>query len=315
MKNKEQESYIPFHQVKSITLHTATSITYEVITVAIQNNTEILFSDKKGFPIGRVWSHHFGSISTIRKNQLAFSDSPAGIDWIKDILIRKGQNQILVLDLLSILTDCHENIAETKSKIGMSIEKIEKYIGQDKAETFASFRGFEGSMGRYYFKALSQLLPERHRFAKRSQHPALDGFNCLLNYAYGMLYAHCETALIKVGIDPHIGIMHRDEYNRPVLVYDFIEQFRHWADYVVCHLYMQDIVEKDFFDIENQTENYENAPYWLNNMGKRILIQSFNDYLDEIIVIDGLSRTRLNHIGMVAQKTATFLKTFSPLND
>lgn len=282
--------------------------------MAIQNNTEILFSDKKGFPLGRVWSHHFGSISTIRKNQLAFADSLAGIDWIKEILMKKGQNQILVLDLLSILTDNDDNIREAKSKIQMGIEKIEKYQIQDKAETFASFRGFEGSMSRYYFKAVSNLLPLKHRFAKRSQHPALDGFNCLLNYAYGMLYAQCETALINVGIDPHIGIMHRDEYNRPVLVYDFIEQFRHWADYVVCHLYMQDIVEKDFFDVEYESENQENAPYWLNNIGKRILIQSFNDYLNEIIVIDGLSRTRLNHIGMVAQKTATFLKTFSPLN-
>jgi CRISPR-associated protein Cas1 len=61
-----------------------------------------------------------------------------------------------------------------------------------------------------------------------------------------MLYGHCESALIHAGLDPFIGIMHRDEYNRPVLVYDFIEQFRHWADYVVCHLCLQEVVCEEF---------------------------------------------------------------------
>jgi CRISPR-associated protein Cas1 len=89
VKNKEQESYIPFQQVRSIMLHTATNISHEVISVAIQHNTEILFIDRKGFPIGRVWSHHFGSISTIRKNQLAFAQSTTGIDWIRGILVKK----------------------------------------------------------------------------------------------------------------------------------------------------------------------------------------------------------------------------------
>jgi CRISP-associated protein Cas1 len=307
VKNKEQESYIPFQQVRSIMLHTATNLSHEVISVAIQHNTEILFIDRKGFPIGRVWSHHFGSISTIRKNQLAFAQSTAGIDWIKDILVKKGNNQILVIDLLSIILQNDMDVIEAKAKIKASTEKIKNYEIQDHSETFASFRGYEGSMGKVYFQTISSLLPNKYQFNKRSQHPAHDGFNCMLNYAYGMLYGMCESALLKVGIDPHIGIMHRDEYNRPVLVYDFIEQFRHWADYVVCHLCVQEVVDTDFFDVENQQ-------FWLNQTGKRIVIQSFNDYLNEVVVMEGLSRSRLNHIEFIAQKTATFLKTFSPLN-
>lgn len=315
MKNKDQESYIPFHQVKCITLHTATSITYEVISVAIQNNTEILFADRRGFPLGRVWSHHFGSIATIRKNQLGFSMHKNSIEWIRDILIKKAENQVVVIDLLAIIIEKQEQIVEVKSKISMSVEKIKKYYSDDRSETFASFRGYEGSMSKNYFKAISALLPKKYSFQKRSQHPALDGFNCLLNYAYGMLYGHCESALINAGIDPHIGVMHRDEYNRPVLVYDFIEQFRHWADYVVCHLCLQEIVENDFFDLEFDAEKQPVGAFWLNTIGKRILIQSFNEYLNEVIIIDGISRSRLNHIFLLAQKTATLFKTFSPLND
>jgi CRISPR-associated protein Cas1 len=32
--------------------------------------------------------------------------------------------------------------------------------------------------------------------------------------------------LNKSRYDPYVGVMHRDEYNRPVLAYDVIEKFR-----------------------------------------------------------------------------------------
>lgn len=306
VRNKEQESYIPFHQVKSILLHSATSLSYEVIAVAIEHDIDILFIDRKGFPMARVWSHHFGSISTIRKNQLAFAQSHEGIRWIKDVLMKKVNNQLLVLDLLSIILKSRNQLEATKNKLNQYIQKLERYEITVKSEVFASFRGYEGSMSRAYFQQISELLPLNYQFKKRSQHPAYDAFNCLLNYAYGMLYGYCESALLKVGIDPHIGVMHRDEYNRPVLVYDFIELFRHWADYVVCHLCLQEVIEDDFFEITKEQ-------YWLNQTGKRILIQSFNDYLHEIVMIDGLSRSRIHHLELTAQKLATYLKTFSPL--
>lgn len=259
--------------------------------------------DRKGLPMGRVWSHHFGSISTIRKNQLVFAGEKEGLEWIRQTLIEKGENQVLVLDLVALLRDTKENLKDSQQKIKRYTDKIRNFDLTDHSETFASFRGYEGSISKIYFQQVSLLLPEKYRFARRSQHPALDAFNCMLNYAYGMLYAACESALLKVGIDPHIGIMHRDEYNRPVLVYDFIEQFRHWADYVVIHLFLQEIIADDFFDIDKNQ-------YWLNLTGKRILIQSFNDYLSELITLEGLSRSRLYHIEFKAQKLATLLKSF-----
>ncbi len=304
--------------MKSIILNSATALTYEVIKVSVENNIEVLFVDKKGFPFSRIWSHKFGSISTIRKNQLAISTDKQGLEWIREILIQKGNNQLLVLDLVGHLTNQDSTTHLGKSKIVLGIEKLKVYENVELSDTFASFRGFEGSMSRYYFQTLSSLLPAKYKFEKRSQHPAFDSFNSLLNYAYGILYGTCESALIKAGIDPYIGIMHRDEYNRPVFVYDFIEQFRHWADYVVCHLCIQEIVEDDFFELktDSQSDLKEDTlrPVFLNSIGKRILIQTYNDYMNEVISVNGLSRSRINHIEIIAQKTATIFKNFSPLN-
>ena len=50
----------------------------------------------------------------------------------------------------------------------------------------------------------------------------------------------------------------------------------------------------------------EGGAYFLDGLGKRILIQSVNDYLAEVIKLNGLERSRGEHINIAAQKIARF---------
>jgi len=312
IRTKEREFYVPVQEVSSICLHAATRLSHEAVMTAIEQNTDLLFVDRKGFPAGRIWSHRFGSIATIRKHQLAFSQNNTGADWIRGLLLRKIDNQRAVIDLLSALTgDVVAGRDDCLNSLSRYAAKISNLPADDLGEFFASLRGFEGSASRAYFGQLNQFLPIQYRFAKRTYRGAVDAFNCLLNYAYGMLYGQCESALIAAGVDPFVGVMHRDEYNRPVLVYDFIEPFRAWADYVVCHLLLQEVVFEEFFDTENEG-------MFLNTTGKRILIQAMNDYLAEVVMLPGtgpkaLSRSRQQHLVLDAQRLASMLKKLPTL--
>lgn len=304
IRSGDLEKFIAPSQLHQICLHPATKLTYEVVLIAIENQVDIQFIDRKGFPFGRVWSNRFGSISTIRKNQVSFATSKSAPVWIRDLIVQKIDNQLSVVKMLQTWQpnkSTHGNIAATKLKKYQ--DKLKRFQFTDNYEAYASFRGYEGSCSRVYFAFISDFLPAQYKFEKRSQHPASDMFNCLLNYAYGMLYGHVEGALIKAGIDPFLGVMHRDEYNRPVLTYDFIEIFRFWADYVVCHLCTQEVIYPEFFTERNNT-------FWLNVSGKRILIHTLNDYLHEVVTMDNLSRSRLNHITHKAQKLASKMKSF-----
>ncbi len=135
------------------------------------------------------------------------------------------------------------------------------------------------------------MLPPEYAFESRSRQPATDIFNALLNYAYGILYGKVEGSLIKAGLDPYAGIFHRDEYNRPALVFDVIEKYRVWMDYIVIQLCKQKALPADCF-----FTGPEGGGCRLEALGKRILIQSVNDYLSEIISLDGKERSRLTHI-------------------
>lgn len=293
---------VPLHRVSSIYVQKSAIISSDLIFKAIERQIDIVFTDRKGFPIGRVWSNKYGSISIIRKNQIRFAESAEAGEWVKSLISEKIKNKsVLVNGLQSHLEN--KNYGSLMEKFEQALQQI-SLIEKQPIVAFADrIRGIEGSIGKAYFNAISICLPEQYRFKKRSQHPANDAFNALLNYSYGMLYGKVESALIRAGLDPYTGIFHRDDYNKPVLVYDFIEYFRIWADYVVISLLMQQVIFDDFFEIK--TNNW-----YLNQYGKAILIQSMNDYLEEIIKINGQERSRNTHILLRCQEFASTLKTF-----
>jgi CRISPR-associated protein Cas1 len=133
-------------------------------------------------------------------------------------------------------------------------------------------------------------------------------FNCILNYLNGILYSKVEKALITAGIDPYIGIMHRNEYNRPVLAFDIIEKYRIWAEQVVIQLCFRQIPDEEMF-------SYQQNGYWLQGPGKKIIITAFDLYMDEVVNFDSRRMSRYNHIDSFAQYLATRLKNFQPADD
>ena len=303
--HKDGKQRLPVVGIKSIQISCGAQITSDAVMLAIENEIEILFMDKSGKPVGRVWSPKYGSISTIRKGQLNFTFTRQALVWIKEIISKKIENQQAML-LMMRTDDVEIDKARTKSisKLEDYREKITRLDGDIVSDVASQLRGWEGVSSKIYFETLNHFIPEEYRFASRSQHPAMDVVNALLNYGYGLLYGKIEGALIKAGIDPYVGIFHRDDYNRPVLVYDVIEVYRIWVDYVVYSLVNQKVITDDYYSVR------EDGSYWLEGLGRRILIQSFNDYMEEVITQRGVSRSRITQIQLYAQSLAQMFKKY-----
>jgi len=298
--SKEGKRFVPPSDISAISVSKGAKVSSDAVMLAIEHEIDLLFIDGKGMPLGRVWSVKYGSIATIRKNQLEFIFEPRSVLWVKQLISEKLDNMVALLLSLEAEDDrLYRMIQSALSAFEDYKRKIQKSEGEVISEVSASFRGWEGAASRRYFQLIAEFMPESYKFEKRSQNPALDKFNALLNYGYGMLYGKVEGALIKAGIDPYVGIFHRDDYNRPVLVYDVIEKYRVWIDYVVIKLCKEEVFIEECF-----TE--KNGACWLDALGKRILIQSVNDYLAEIVSINGLERARSTHIELYGQQLAAY---------
>jgi len=293
------------NDIGSISISKGARISSDAVLLAIEHEIDVLFIDNIGNPAGRVWSVKYGSISVIRRKQLEFFYSDQALKWVKEIIIEKMNNQVAMLLALKINLDepGKRRLSAAINSIEDHKQKVRKSEGETVADLAPSIRGWEGAASRKYFESLSFCLPDQYSFDKRSRQPAGDKFNAMLNYGYGMLYGKIEGSLIKAGLDPYAGIFHRDDYNRPALVFDVIEKFRVWVDYVILHLCMQDAMSDECF-------SQENGQVLLDGLGKRIVIQSVNDYLAEIIKISGLERSRAEHINLFSHKLATFFKEF-----
>lgn len=303
-QGKERQR-LPVDSVSSIHICKGASITSDAALLAIENEIPILFVDKKDHPQGRVWSPRYGSISTIRKGQLNFSHSKGAVVWIKGVLERKISNQEALILTMNTSDEMQRDTERDIHRLEVYRNKMLAIEGERIQDIAAVLRGWEGAAARIYFAALNRYIPEHLHFDERTQHPAQDPMNAFLNYGYGILYSKVEGALIKAGIDPYIGILHRDEYNRPVLVYDVIEIYRMWVDYIVYSLACQNTITDDYYSVR------PDGSYWLETLGRRIVIQSINDYLDEVVEIDGLSRSRETHILLYAQNLAQTFRTYN----
>lgn len=294
---------LPAVGIDSIQISRGAQITSDAVMLAVEREIEVIFMDRAGSPIGRIWSSKYGSISTIRKGQLNFVYSHNAVNWIKEVLLKKIENQQALMLLFS--TDAQPDIPTEKniSRLEDYRNKIRSLDGDIVNDIAPKLRGWEGQASRIYFNTINAFLPEHFRFVLRSQHPALDVTNAFLNYGYGILYGRIEGALIKAGIDPYIGVLHRDDYNRPVLVYDIIEMYRIWVDYVVYTLLAQNVITEEFYSVR------EDGSYWLETLGRRVLIQSLNDYMEEVITISGVTRSRLTQLTLYVQSLAQQFKT------
>ncbi|ODS41197.1 CRISPR-associated endonuclease Cas1 [Candidatus Altiarchaeales archaeon WOR_SM1_SCG] len=300
VKNEDTVFEVSVNKVDSILITTSAYLSTDAVKFAVDNNIDIVFLDHFGDPYGRVWHSKLGSTTLIRRRQLEIYDKPEGLKLAKNWASKKIGNQVkLIKKLKSTRSEGLEKFQEHIDKIEKLKEKLSDLKGTVD-ERRADIMGLEGMASRIYFEAISSVMPERFKFSGRSRNPAIDEFNCLLNYGYGVLYSRVEKACIIAGLDPYIGFIHTDNYNKKSLVFDLIEMFRIYADKTVIYLFSKrKVKEKHFDEVPGGLS--------LNKEGKAILIEELNKTFEKKIKYRGREIKVKNIIPMECHRIANEL--------
>lgn len=307
------ERSLAVRDVQAILLTRGVHLSTDALALALRHDIPVILLDDTGHPAGHFWSGQYGSISTIRKHQARWSDDLQGRLWVRQLLHRKIAQQ---RDFLRQLGREQPENKLLENALGRSLPALHFILGQladwspaqetSAKATLDRFRGWEGTAGRQYWRAVAAALPERWRFAERSLHPARDPFNALLNYGYGVLYAQVEVALLKAGLDPSMGVLHADQHRRPTLVYDFIEPYRRWVDEVVVGLCLQNDIPPEGF------RHFDDGSVWLEQPAKSPLLNALLAFLEEPVTDRKRQFQRRTTLDLDAQKLASLLKRFRP---
>ncbi|MDD3536279.1 MAG: CRISPR-associated endonuclease Cas1 [Candidatus Cloacimonetes bacterium] len=287
-------------KVSSIIISNAVQISSDAIQLALEHNIDVVFLDQYGSPYARVWFPKIGSTVLIRRRQLEMLSDAVGLDFIKSWACIKIMNQYKLCKLLISKRDWVSEESKTKLE-SLRSYAISLYNAEGTlSEISPTIMGLEGSASRIYFGTLSELIPSAYTFKGRSSRPAHDAFNAFLNYAYGILYSKTERALIIAGLDPYIGLLHTDNYNKKSFVFDFIEAYRSLADEPVFYLFSRQKVKPEYLEAVHKGLK-------LSTEGKKFFAPYFLEYLDTIIRYRNKNRKRIDKIQTDAHAFANYI--------
>lgn len=299
-QNREKILDLSPMKIESILISNKAMISTQAISLALENNIDLLFLDKYGFPIGRVWFSKMGSTALIRRKQIEIANCELGLSLVLDMIKQKIKNQISFLKKLKYARPDRKELFDTPlDAIQGSLDSLDRKFGNLEESRFI-IMGLEGTAGRAYYSCLSKIMPEKYRFKGRSRRPAKDPFNAVLNYCYGVLYSRVEKACIIAGLDPFVGFMHTDNYNKKSLVFDLIEPFRIFAEQTAVYLFTGKKAKDEYFDFREHSCS-------LNDKGKPVVIESLNLHLEEKVRYKKRNVKRKHIISHEAHKLANIL--------
>jgi len=122
-------------------------------------------------------------------------------------------------------------------------------------------------------------------FTTRTKRPSKDELNALISFGNTLLYNLFLQIIWKTALDPRIGVVHATNRRSHSLNLDFADIFKPIiTDRIIftmlnCHQIRKDV---------HFEGNAEDGVY-LNNEGKRIFIEEFNEKLESKMVIHNKS--------------------------
>ncbi len=167
-------------------------------------------------------------------------------------------------------------IAEQEGSSTLAMEQLPDHsdvIDHESEGWLASIRGHEGMAGREYFQLLAKALNvapgDLLHFDGRNRRPPRDPFNALLSFGYALLYRDCTAALLAVGLEPAVGVLHTPRSAAYPLALDLMELFRVilWDIPLAGSVNRRQWRREDFEVTGKQV--------WLNTTGRRKAIQLY----------------------------------------
>ncbi|MFO7869212.1 MAG: type I-B CRISPR-associated endonuclease Cas1b [Bacteroidales bacterium] len=143
--------------------------------------------------------------------------------------------------------------------------------------------GIEGNIRHWYYEAFNVIIND-FTMSGRSKQPPKNEINALISFGNMMCYSQCLRAIHQTQLNPTISYLHSPGERRFSLSLDISEIFKPIVvDRVIFKILNKKELQSKHFDTKIER-------CVLNDSGKRIFIQSFEDRLQETIKHRNLNR-------------------------
>jgi CRISPR-associated protein Cas1 len=213
---KTQETrLVPLADIDVIVIGLGTGLSSGVLHQLVKYDCVTLFTDWKYIPIGGVYPYCQESAhNRVAARQLAQSEvSKNTLNSLWQQIVRaKITGQETVLYELGFFETCNR------------LQQLSKNTRP------GDISNCEGQAARFYFSSIAKFHILSNEPWKRDPTKG-DWFNNNLNYGYTLLRSHAIRSCLLSGLNPALGIFHRNRENLFNLADDLMEPFRPVIDY------------------------------------------------------------------------------------
>lgn len=202
---KEIKGSVPIEDLGFLVLdHYQITISHQLIVILQQNNVAIISCDESHLPLGLMlpMSGHVEHSERLR-HQINVSEPLRKQLWKQTIEAKIYQQK------------------EILRKQNLPSDALITYMNDVKS---GDTTNMEGIAAQYYWKTLFDDFTRERKG---------DAPNNFLNFGYAILRSMVARALVSSGLNPTIGIFHRNKYNAYCLADDIMEPYRPYVDELV----------------------------------------------------------------------------------
>jgi CRISPR-associated protein Cas1 len=228
-KGKETCGQAPLLRLQEVVIGSkGVSFSSDLVEELCERGIRIAFLSSSGRPYALVTSPLLTATVETRRAQLAAYDNERGAEMARWVVGGKIRNQEKLLRYFakSREGEPRRRLEETAAALRKLRRQALSTEGADVEAVRPALMGLEGTAGRLYWREVVAMLPEGLGFEGRVHQGPADAVNAMLNYGYGILYAHVWGAVMNAGLEPFAGFLHSDRSGKPSLVLDLTEEFR-----------------------------------------------------------------------------------------
>ena len=268
-KNSEVLGRLPVRSIDGLVVGRNAQLSTQTIFELMELHIPIFYIDSRGKIIGHFICEKQSATRLLRQLEI-FRDMNRQLELSREIISEKISNQRALLKRYEKTVDA-DKLERTNKKLKQTEEKLSAI------KTLEELRGAEGIASKIYFATFTELLDQtRWKWKERSQHPAKDPVNALLNYGYAFLEREVRIAVALAGMDARIGFFHSNDGRKDSLIFDMMEFFRQ----PVIDRFILNLLNKRMLQPENFSSTADECR--LTDEGRIIFCNRYEEYMAKV---------------------------------
>lgn len=275
-KNSEIIGRLPIRSIDGVVIGRNAQVSTQAVFELMEQRIPIFYIDGRGKILGSFINEKLSATRLLRQLEI-FRDPERQLELSREIISEKISNQ---RDLLKRYekTIGADKLERTTKKLKQTADNLRG------TKTLDEIRGMEGIASKFYFATFSDLLDQtRWKWKERSQHPAHDPINALLNYGYAFLEREVRVAAALAGMDARIGFFHSNDGRKDSLIFDLMEFFRQPViDRFVLSLLNKKMIQPDnFVTVDDECRLTDGGRIIFCNRYEEYMAKNYREYGDK----------------------------------